>query len=205
MVISVWNHKTAAQHGAAKIVTPTWLYAIIKRFVEGKDTSDLAFTTSGGGKISHTGIELEQLSAAFGKKFAITPTENRKAIATEIAEIGTEAEIRKTARHMTHSVDTARRAYQHIDGAESGVEVFERINNTEKPKQLKRRRFTSGEDEQVIQHFSLGTPDAKKPTPSACRDFLQRKANQDDFIGRSEKDIQDKASNFSKLRKLSQL
>ena len=81
----------------------TWFYPIIFKYVEGRESSDLAFTTSGGGKISHTRIVLEQLSAAFGKRFSITPTENRKAIP--------EAEVRKAAKYMTHSVETARRAY----------------------------------------------------------------------------------------------
>ena len=86
-VINVWNHKTASSMGQAKLVCPPWFYKLLLKFIEGKDEADLVFTTPSGQKITHTSTELDALSALFGKKFNITPIENRKAVASQVADV----------------------------------------------------------------------------------------------------------------------
>ena len=77
--------------------------------------------TNAGERVHHVGHELEQLGLHFNKKFAITPTLNRKSIATQLAKTGTDKEIRAAASHMTHSVSVHQNAYQHACGADDTV------------------------------------------------------------------------------------
>ena len=79
------------------------------------------FKTSTGEKVTHIGYELQKLSDAFGKKFTMTPTLNRKAVATAVGLTGSDADERNASKHMTHSVDVHRDSYQHSGGAEQHV------------------------------------------------------------------------------------
>lgn len=81
--------------------------------------ADLVFSTTAGEKVTHIGHELKMLSDRFGKRFCITPTINRKQIATAVGKRGTEADVRATANFMLHSVDVHRSTYQ------------QKVNNTE--------------------------------------------------------------------------
>lgn len=83
-VVLVWEHKTSDSHGSAKLAMSTRVYQLLRRYMEGKSGADLVFTTTTGEKTTHVGHELEKLGEAFGKKFSITPTLNRKQLATTV-------------------------------------------------------------------------------------------------------------------------
>ena len=106
---------------------------------------------------------------------------------------------------MTHSVETARKSYQHSDAADAGVTIYKSLDRPRQEEEVvqnpsKRRRFTQEEDDLVIDHFCLGSGDAKKPTLPACASFLQQQTDGTCFLNRTKKDIQDKATNL--IRKL---
>lgn len=122
-VVSVWEHKTTNSHGSAKLAVHIKVYQLLQRYIGDRSGADLVFT-SNGEKVTHVGLELEKLGEAFGKKFSITPTLNRKIIATAVFQTGDEATERATACHMTHSLSVHRSAYQHGDGAEDAVSRY---------------------------------------------------------------------------------
>lgn len=123
-VISVWDHKTASSHGPAKIAVSVRIYKLLLDYMGTKQNSDLVFFTTAGEKVTHISLELEKLGEAFGKKFTITPTLNRKQMATSIAKIGSDKDERSTASHMTHSLEVHRSSYQHNNGAEQAVDRY---------------------------------------------------------------------------------
>ena len=89
-----------------------------------KRGADLVFTTGTGEKVQHIGTELERLAEHFGKKFTITPTMNRKQIATAVAKSGSEADVRATASFMTHSLTVHQSTYQQHGRAEETVDRY---------------------------------------------------------------------------------
>jgi hypothetical protein len=111
-VISVWEHKTAMSHGSARIACHVRVYQVLVDYLGNKSGADLVFTTSSGERVTHITTELEKLSEHFSKKFSVTPTMNRKSVATALSKSATEADVRASARHMTHSVDVHKSTYQ---------------------------------------------------------------------------------------------
>lgn len=72
-VVSVWNHKTAAAHGAARIIIPSQIFQLIKdQSPSPSEESQLVFQSEAGTKITHMGSELATLGDKFGKKFAVS-------------------------------------------------------------------------------------------------------------------------------------
>ena len=69
-----------------------------------KSNLDLVFTTSGGEKVQHMGVELQKLAEHFGRTFTVTPTLNRKQKATSIGQSGSDVDVRATAAYMSHSL-----------------------------------------------------------------------------------------------------
>ena len=123
--ISVWDHKTSASQGSARLGVQPRVHQLLLRYIDGSESSDLVFKTSSGEKVTHIGLELEKLAEGFGKKFAITPTQNRKMIATVVGKTGTEQDEKDAAAHMSHSLDMHRSAYQHLKGgAEESIARF---------------------------------------------------------------------------------
>ena len=55
-VISVWDHKTAAAHGPAKIALKEEIYQLLVQYMGSKTGADLVFTTSGGKRLTHIGL-----------------------------------------------------------------------------------------------------------------------------------------------------
>ena len=91
----------------------------------------------------------------------------RKLTATQVANDGASDEIvRNVATHMTHSADTARKYYQHLEGVAQSVEAYTEISRKRfaheeqqeaivVPK-LKRRKMWLPEEEDVLNgHFDL--------------------------------------------------
>ena len=70
--------------------------------------------TNAGERVRYVAHELELLGQHFNKKFNITTMLNRKQIATKIAKIGTENDVRAAATHMAHSVSIHQKSYQHF-------------------------------------------------------------------------------------------
>ncbi len=55
---------------------------------------------------------------------SITLTYNRKQIATAVARTGSDADVRSTAPHMTHSLKVHRASYQQTGDATSAVDRY---------------------------------------------------------------------------------
>jgi len=117
----VWDHKTVSSHGPARIVLHVRVYQMLLDYMGSKEGADLVFLTSSGEKVTHVGLELEKLGESFGKKFSISPTMNRKQVATAIFKTGSETDEKAAADHMTHSLEVHRSTYQHKGGAEETV------------------------------------------------------------------------------------
>lgn len=88
------------------------------------------FQTASGAKLTHVAIELERFSELFGKRFAVTPTNNRKAIATVVGLGSSEAEERRVANFMSHSIDVARSSYQHLTDDHRAVDIYQSLHRT---------------------------------------------------------------------------
>lgn len=58
MGISVWDHKTASSHGAARLAVHVKVYQLLKRYMGSKEGPDLVFTTTTGEKVTHVGLDL---------------------------------------------------------------------------------------------------------------------------------------------------
>lgn len=82
----MWEHKTASSHGAARLAVHHKIYELLLKYVEEKEGADLVFTTTNGEKVTHYTVELDKLAETFGKKFSVTPTLNRKQMATVIGQ-----------------------------------------------------------------------------------------------------------------------
>ncbi len=123
-VISVWEHKTVSSYGSARIALNVRVYQLLLVYMGSKKGPDLVFTTSTGERVTHISLELEKLSEYFSKKFSITPTYNRKQIATAVARTGSDADVRSTAQHMTHSLEVHRASYQQTGDATSAVDRY---------------------------------------------------------------------------------
>ena len=91
--------------------------------MEPKSGADLVFTTCTG-EVTHIAVELERLGELFGKKFSITPTSHRIAMATEVGKCCTESDVRATAHHMTHSVEVHRSTYQQSGNADETAQTY---------------------------------------------------------------------------------
>ena len=56
-VISVWDHKTAASHGPAKIAIKNQsIYKLLVQYMGRKTGADLVFATTGGKRLTHIGL-----------------------------------------------------------------------------------------------------------------------------------------------------
>ena len=75
--ISVWQHKTAAQFGSAKVVLPLNVYELVQKYVDtyrpaAADEHLVFVSPSTGERIQRIAGVLEQLSAHFGKKVSFS-------------------------------------------------------------------------------------------------------------------------------------
>lgn len=120
-VIHVWDHNTAMTHGPAQIATEVRVYQLLLEYMGSKEGADIVFTTPTGEKVTHLGLEMEKLGDHFGKKLLITPTMNRKQIATLMSKSGSEADIRGT---MSHSLTTHQMTYQQKGNADDAVQRY---------------------------------------------------------------------------------
>ncbi len=123
-VIYVWEHKTNSSFGSARLAVLARVHQLLIEYLGTKSGSVYAFTTSSGERVKHLGQELEKLGEYFGQKFLLSPTLNRKFIATAVSEKGSECDVRGAATHMTHSLDTHRSTYQQKGGAEQAVSRY---------------------------------------------------------------------------------
>lgn len=128
-VIYVWDHKTANAHGSARIVASERVFEMLQKHLGDKHGDDLVFVTSEGKRVTHIASELQQLGHAFGKKLQVTPTTARKMIATSVGLTGTDAEERNIAKHLTHSIDIHRAAYQHQGKTSESVSTYELLTH----------------------------------------------------------------------------
>lgn len=55
-----WQHKTTeCAHRAAKLAVHDRVYQLLQAFIEGKEDSDMVFTTQKGEKVTHVSVELD--------------------------------------------------------------------------------------------------------------------------------------------------
>lgn len=203
-VVHVWEHKTVTSHGSAKIVMPPWVYEILMTYTGDKTGADRVFQTTTGEPVTHLSIELEKLGNIFGKKLTMSPTTNRKTVATTVGRTVSDAEERRVAAFMSHSLNTARSNYQHLNDSESAVEVYQTLQGVvgetvsespvpEEPpaKRRKRTPFSTTESAKILQEFNI-TRESTVPTLQQCREIVKEYPSI--FSGRKGKNIQDRAS-----------
>ena len=82
--------------------------------------------------VAHLSGELKHLSRDFPTELGVlevTATEMRKMTSTQVAKDSIDdATVRTVGSHMTHTTDTAKRFYQHLQGQKESVEAFRVIN-----------------------------------------------------------------------------
>ncbi len=132
----------------------------------------------------------------------ITPTLNRKAIATKVAKDCSDSEERQVAKYMTHSLDVARASYQHLATTEQAISVYSSLNKqpteqgpTEQGPPAKRRKFTQKESEIIKEYFNPQEA-SKPPCADRARAFLKENQTEGNFEGRNYQHIQDKVKTF---------
>ena len=132
---------------------------------------EYVFLTPQGRQVTHISDDLVALSKSFPTSLgviSVTATDMRKFTATHVAKDGATPEtIRTVATHMTHSEDTAKRYYQHLQGADESVEAFSVMSRKRPPTEedlpivprLKkaRRKWNGPEEDTLKEHFSLAT------------------------------------------------
>ena len=123
-VIYVWDHKTKAAHGSARIAVHIKVYQLLVDYMAPKSGPDLVFTTNTGERVTHITLELERLGDFFGKKFSITPTTNRKQISTAVDKIGSDRDVRATASYLTHSLEVHKSTYQQKGSTDEAVDRY---------------------------------------------------------------------------------
>ena len=135
----VCEHKTSGQFGSAHLVVPAAIHDLIEGYVAKHrpapqpENEDYVFLTPGSRKVAHLSDDLRALSKDFPTELGVinmTATEMRKLTSTTVAtESHDEATVRNVASHMSHTTDTARRFYQHLQGEEKRVSAYATINN----------------------------------------------------------------------------
>ena len=139
-VIARCSHKTSTSHGLAKIILPNYIYDLLQSLVSpDKKNNDLVFTTSSGQSVTNVGLELEKLGDTFreefpSKQYWFNPVLDCKTtirlhlVSTAVGLNGTEQEERAVATMMSHSVEVARRSYQHTGTASEAVRTYQTIH-----------------------------------------------------------------------------
>ena len=129
----------------------------------------------------------------------VTSTQMRKLTSTYVAANGaTDASIKTVATHMTHDPSTARKYYQHVEGVSKSVEAYDDITKRRRgaeeeilsfqPKPKKRRLWSHEEEEALKVSLNM----IVTPTIDECLEFLKANTDDDLFINRTPKEIQDK-------------
>ena len=110
-IISVWDHKTKAAHGSARLVVPDRMYKLIQHYVQylrptpETGSEEYVFLNSHGKHLTHTANDLKLLASEFGEEeLDLTPTEIRKQVSTSAASHCTDADLRRVAKHMGHDL-----------------------------------------------------------------------------------------------------
>ena len=133
----------------------------------------------------------------------ITPTINRKVVSTAVGLNGIEQQERAVATMMSHSVEVARRSYQHTGTATEAVKTYQTIHtlqageNEPEAKRPRTKKFFTQEEEDEITSFFPIAPGSKKPSAKLCREFLEKMKEKRMFDGRSVQNIQDKVRNIA--------
>ena len=132
--IRVWEHKTTASFGSAAIVVPLGIYTMLKSYIEcvrreGED-EDLVFLTNNGNPLTKAGHELENLASSLKEELPLTPSLNRKILATTAAANLEDDQLRVVANHMTHDVKTAARYYYIQRDAETAMDAYQLLNTS---------------------------------------------------------------------------
>ena len=180
------------------MVVPEHIHNLIVEYVEKHrpqaqpENEEYVFLTPGGRKVAHLSDELRALSKDFPTELGVikvTATDMRKMTATEVAQTsGNEATVRNVASHMTHTAETAKRFYQHLQERERSVTAYTTINKNKRTLEeeeednltqlrLKKPRQAWKEEEKdtLIAHFHL-TGMSQAPKQEECGAFLMEAA-----------------------------
>lgn len=108
------NHKTALSYGDSEVVLDQevlkWFFAFrdnVRPLIGFTRAEDLLFASVTGTKCVNPVPDLTQLAKVAGLSSVITPTANRKVIATAVAGSVDDTQRRHVASLMQHSVKTA--------------------------------------------------------------------------------------------------
>ena len=139
--IRCWEHKTTQSFGSANVVVPFQIFAMLLSYVDSvraeATDDDLVFLSSSGKPIAKAGSELQHLAKALGEDdIALTPSINRKIIATQAAASLEDDKMRRVATHMTHDVTTAKKYYHIQKDKETAVDAFQLINRNQKVREM---------------------------------------------------------------------
>ena len=229
-VYRVWEHKTNGQFGSAHLVVPTAIHDLVEEYAARHrpspqpENEEYVFLTPGGRKVAHLSDDLRALSKDFPTELGVinvTATDMRKMTATGVAEESTdEATVRNVATHMSHSADTARRFYQHLQGEERSVTAYTTINGKRPAEELtqmvpteeltqmvrpkkQRQTWLEAENDILLEHFQLSST-SQAPKGQDCGAFLMQRDGTDGlFAGRTKKEVQDKCRTIiSQLKKI---
>ena len=211
-VYKVWGHKTSSQFGSANIVTSEEVHEILCTYVEKHrpqpqpQLREYVFLTPAGNLIAHISEDLRLLTKSFNTEYGeikCTATKMRKLTSTHIAKQSTdEATVRRVAAHVTHSTDTAKIYYQHMQGTSDSIKAFDTI--TKRPaeavppkekvhlKEKKPKRMWLEEEGGILKDtFSL-TATSVPPGVHEAEAFLKTASYPDLFIDRTKKEVVDK-------------
>ncbi len=133
----------------------------------------------------------------------ITPTLNQKAIATKVAQYGSDATELQVASYMTHSVEVARANYQHLVTIDQAVSVYSSLNrHTDQNEQspAKRRKY-SDEEFNTLKEYFQPTEVSKPPCANRAQAFLKYFQINGNFSRRHIQQVQDKAKTMIKQLK----
>ena len=132
--IRVWEHKTTASFGSAGIIVPSGIYSMLRSYIEcvrqeGED-EDPVFLTNNGNPLSKAGNELENLARSLNEEVPLTPSLNRKILATTAAANLEDDQLRVVANHMTHDIKTATKYYHIQKDAETAMDAYQLLNTS---------------------------------------------------------------------------
>ena len=198
--ILVENHKTATT-GRARLTSGHRVTKLLDLFVtqlrpllEGS-TSELLFPNRDGNPIDHLSRHVAKLATKLGYQLSLTATETRHAAATTVA--GSSYEERSAvAAAMSHSQRTQHLYYTLKKGKKDAVEGYRVLEGVRREEESRgvggtRVRFTSEDEEVLLEYFAQHISSRKPPSSDECRQFLQQHP-----LNRDHKQIRDKVRNL---------
>jgi len=187
VVISCHHHKTGPQGVALPVVNKAinellefYYKNVRQRMKTHKDTEHLFFLTANGKQYTQVYRKIQEAIAATNIKDIELPppSKYRIVVHTDASKVLSDQGLRKMAKHMSHSSDTARQYYE-FSNITDAINVHDTIVDM-----AKRRKWTSEETNSLLMACLLTN---LKPDLKTCA-MVKEKCNHN----RTPKNIQDK-------------